>query len=120
METTHCSADAKHIRRFLNTCDGNWHSCIYVSCTFCQTPGLCKERDFLFLPDEEGIPSILPISDAKFLFSRIPEPMECLSVLTVAQFLSMYQQFFKQRQFSSNGCPCMSLLHAQEEACYDW
>ena len=30
MEQSRCNADAKHIRHFLDICDGNWHSCIYV------------------------------------------------------------------------------------------
>lgn len=120
MTNTHCSADAKHIRRFLNTCQGNWHNCIYVNCASCKTPGFCREPGFLFHPDEKGVPCILPFSDARILFARVPEPAECLSVLTTVQFLSLYRDFLKSHHFPDGYCPCISLLHTQEAACYDW
>lgn len=120
METTHCTADAKHIRHFLNACDGSWHNCILVDCINCQYPGLCKDAGFLFCPDPEAVPCILPLSDARILFPRCPEPDECLSAMIVTQFLTMYKEFLKQQHFPSSYCPCMALLKAQEEKCYEW
>ena len=76
MEQSRCNADAKHIRHFLDICDGNWHSCIYVRCVSCKTPGYCNGPHFLYHPDENGSPCVLPMADARMLFSRIPEPTE--------------------------------------------
>lgn len=56
MEQSRCNADAKHIRHFLDICDGNWHSCIYVRCVSCKTPGYCNGPHFLYHPDENGSP----------------------------------------------------------------
>lgn len=94
MEQSRCNADAKHIRHFLDICDGNWHSCIYVRCVSCKTPGYCNGPHFLYHPDENGSPCILPMADARMLFSRIPEPTECLSAITLEQFQSLYGLYF--------------------------
>lgn len=67
-ETPHCKTDAKHIRHFLNLCEGNWHSCIYVWCRTCNAQESCENSGFLFHPDETGSPCILPLSDAALLF----------------------------------------------------
>lgn len=120
METTHCTADAKHIRHFLNACNGNWHNCIYVTCIGCQTPGLCKEPGFLFHPNQTAAPLILPLSDARILFPRYPEATECLCSITAEQFRIMYRDFLEEQHFPSSYCPCIALLKAQENACYDW
>lgn len=120
METTHCMTDAKYIRHFLNLCEGNWHNCIFVDCTHCPTPGICKEPGFLFKPDQTATPSILPLSDAHILFARSPEPEECLCAITVGQFMGMYDSFLKEQHFPDSYCPCMALLKLQEENCYDW
>lgn len=94
MEQSRCNADAKHIRHFLDICDGNWHSCIYVRCVSCKTPGYCNGPHFLYHPDENGSPCVLPMADARMLFSRIPEPTECLSAITLEQFQSLYGLYF--------------------------
>ena len=90
METTHCLADAKHIRRFLDACDGNWHRCIYINCANCRAKNPCKETGFLFCPDCRAIP------------------------------LDMYAEFLKEQKIISPDCPCMVLLDIQNKACYDW
>lgn len=76
METTHCLADAKHIRHFLDACDGNWHRCIYVECANCRAKNPCNHSGFLFCPDYRAVPLILPLSDADILFACRPEPGE--------------------------------------------
>ena len=78
METTYIQTDIKHVRRFLDACDGNWHHCIHVTCPSCKTSGICRESGFLFHPDATAEPLILPLSDARILFSCYPEPEECI------------------------------------------
>ena len=120
METKRIGTDARHIRRFLDTCDGNWHECIYVDCPVCEAPGTCRQPGFLFHPDERAAPLILPLSDAEILFSRSPEPEECLLRMDLAVFLSMYGVYLKTLHIPARGCPCMELLRFQEDECYDW
>ena len=115
MEQSRCNADAKHIRHFLDICDGNWHSCIYVRCVSCKTPGYCNGPHFLYHPDENGSPCILPMADARMLFSRIPEPTECLSAITLEQFQSLYGLYFAKEALTDKPCPCFALLRGEPE-----
>ena len=120
METTHCLADAKHIRRFLDACDGNWHRCIYVECANCRVKNPCNQPGFLFCPDHRAVPLVLPLSDADMLFACCPEPEECLGVFKDTVFLEVYAQFLKGQKIISPDCPCMALLDIQNKDCYDW
>lgn len=117
---THINIDAKHLRRFLNSCDGNWHNCIHISCTSCQIQKSCPEQGFLFHPDNAAIPLLLPLTAAENLFSCHIEPEECLCSLTMTQFLSMYGDYIKKQQYPDNACCCMAMLKAQEDENYDW
>lgn len=118
--TKHCNADAKYIQKFLNTCNGNWHNCIFVDCKYCRFTTRCESPGFLFLPDENAVPCILPLSDAQIIFSRIPEPEECLDAISVFQFLSMYNGYLKSQKTPDGGCPCINLLKNQQDANYEW
>ena len=120
METTYCLADAKHIRRFLDACDGNWHRCIYVECANCRVKNPCNQSGFLFCPDYRAVPLILPLSDADMLFACRPEPEECLGVFKDTVFREVYAQFLKGQKIISPDCPCMALLDFQNKDCYDW
>lgn len=116
----HLSVDAKYISRFLNICDGNWHSCIFVSCENCTYTDKCGLPGFLFLPDELGKPYMFPLEDAAVLFSRTPEPDECLFRITQIQFLNMYKEFFKSYSSAGTLCPCRQFLKQAMDSCYDW
>ena len=99
MEQSRCNADAKHIRHFLDICDG---------------------PHFLYHPDENGSPCVLPMADARMLFSRIPEPTECLSAITLEQFQSLYGLYFAKEALTDKPCPCFALLRHQESSHYHW
>lgn len=120
METTYIQTDIKHVRRFLDACDGNWHHCIHVTCPSCKTSGICSEPGFLFHPDATSEPLILPLSDARILFSCYPEPEECISNISVSAFLSLYRSYLNTKTAVKSDCPCMELLKMQEEKNYDW
>lgn len=120
MERTHCMADAKHIRRFLNCCEGNWHRCVYVRCTACNTPAFCGCPDYLYHPDENGQPCVLSMRDAKLLFARIPEPTECTAAITLEQFSSLYQPYLSALGLSQSHCLIDALLKRAEGQNYDW
>ena len=120
METIHCLADAKHIRRFLDACDGNWHRCIYINCVNCRAKSSCNQLGFLFCPDHRAVPLVLSLSDADMLFACHPEPGECLAVFKDSVFLDIYAQFLKEQKILSPDCPCMALLDTHNKDCYDW
>ena len=120
MERTHCTADARHIRHFLDCCEGNWHQCVYVRCVSCKTPGYCRQPDFLYHPDPDGKPCVLPMRDARLLFARLPEPTECAGALTMEQFTSLYRPYLEKEGLLEAPCLPEALLRLQEAACYDW
>lgn len=120
MEHPHCMADAKHIRHFLNCCEGNWHRCIYVRCVSCPVSETCKHPDFLYHPDEKGLPCILHVKDSGILFSRIPEPTECCASVTSVQFAELYQLYLKAEGLAECHCIPTALLKLQEQSCYNW
>ena len=120
LERTHCTADARHIRHFLDCCEGNWHQCVYVRCVSCKTPGYCRQPDFLYHPDPEGKPCVLLMRDARLLFARLPEPTECAGALTMEQFTSLYRPYLEKEGLLEAPCLPEALLRLQEAACYDW
>lgn len=120
MKTTHCITDAKYIRHFLDSCDSNWHRCIYVRCRTCSLPYRCTEPGFLFHPDENGTPVILPIQDANMIFSTRPDPEECIGTMTLSDFLSLYQLYLKKEELLNFPCPIRVLIKKQTENFYDW
>ncbi len=120
MKTTHCIADAKYICHFLNICDGNWHKCIYVKCRTCSLPCQCKEPGFLFHPNEDGVPIILPLQDAYILFATRPEADECINIMNMTDFLSLYQLYLKKNELLDFSCPIRALMNMQTENFYRW
>lgn len=120
MKHPHCKTDAKHIRHFLNLCEGNWHSCIYVWCRTCNAQESCENSGFLFHPDETGSPCILPLSDAALLFTRIPEPTECTGSMSIAAFTELYLPYLAAQKLPLKPCPIPALLRLQENQQYDW
>ena len=91
MKQSHINADAKHLRHFLDLCNGNWHNCVYVRCVFCDTRSFCNGSHFLYHLDSSGIPCVLTMADAEMIFSRIPEPTECANAITLDEFLPLYR-----------------------------
>lgn len=67
-----------------------------------------------------GSPCVLPMADARMLFSRIPEPTECLSAITLEQFQSLYGLYFAKEALTDKPCPCFALLRHQEASHYHW
>ena len=60
------------------------------------------------------------MADARMLFSRIPEPTECLSAITLEQFQSLYGLYFAKEALTDKPCPCFALLRHQEASHYYW
>lgn len=120
MKQSHINADAKHLRHFLDLCNGNWHNCVYVRCVSCDTRSFCNGSHFLYHLDSSGIPYVLTMADAEMIFSRIPEPTECADAITLDEFLALYSSYLKSIHLASKPCPCIALLRYQENAHYNW
>lgn len=116
---THCKTDSKVIGRFLHLCDGNWHKCIYVHC-LCRENHACPLADFLFLPDKQGQPVILPRKDCNIIFSRIPDPEECLLQINSIQFKELYGSYIKTLKVPDTSCSICYIWELTIDSEYDW
>lgn len=93
---------------------------VFMFAVFPVKPQVIVMACFLYHPDENGSPCVLPMADARMLFSRIPEPTECLSAITLEQFQSLYGLYFAKEALTDKPCPCFALLRHQEASHYHW
>lgn len=119
MSESRCISNIKTIHQFLNATDANWRNSIYIECTACkfdadrQTCG-----DFLFVPDEDGTPLLLPVRDAEILAARSIDKSECLGLVSSLRFESLFQKWFRMMSSSADKCPYLQVvqkLHAPEK-----
>lgn len=120
METIQLQTDAKHIRKFLDACDGNWHNCILVSCISCNYQTTCSQKGFLVCPGSSAEPLLLPLSDADILFSCRPDAEECICHLSFSDFHRLYHEYLMTIPADAPECPCMNLIKLQMKQNYDW
>lgn len=100
-----CVSDINTIRKFLNLTEGNWRNTIYIECKACKyEPHECC-GDFLCIPDENGMPILLPVCDCKILFSRYIDPSECLLWISHYRFCELYSAWLKTQQTGIDKCP---------------
>ncbi len=85
-----CITDIKTIHRFLILTEGNWRNSIYIECKTCKYEPYEGCGDYLCVPDENGAPVLLPVSDAKVLFTKYIDPSECLLWISHNRFLEIY------------------------------
>ena len=106
-----CRTSIRIIHKFLNTTGGNWRNSIYVECRCCKykKPDICAEQaDWLYVSDSEGTPLLLPVSDAKILFSRAIDKSECLLEISNLRFQALFQDYIMLRHHDSTQCPLLT------------
>lgn len=115
MEKKRCVSNIETIRRFLNATEGNWRSSLYIECSVCKFGGDC--RDHLFVPDEDGTPLLLPVSDVELLIGGPVDKSECLGLLSNARFSELFHKWMQRLASDSAVCPFLQvgkLLHSPE------
>lgn len=70
-----CITDIKTIHRFLTLTEGNWRNSIYIECKTCKYAPHEGCSDYLCIPDENGALVLLPVCDAKVLFTKYIDPL---------------------------------------------
>lgn len=100
-----CITDIKIIHKFLNLTGGNWHNSIYVECKHCKYAPHEGCGDFLCVPDEDGLPVILPVCDCRVLFSRYIDPSECLLWISQLRFQEIYRAWCTKQTTMPDQCP---------------
>ena len=116
MEKKHCVSNIETIRRFLNATEGNWRNTLYIECSVCKYGGEC--RDHLFVPDEDGTPLLLPVSDVELLIGRLVDKSECLGLVSNARFAALFHKWMQRLASDPAACPFLQadkLLNAPED-----
>lgn len=111
MGESRCTSNIKTVHRFLNATDANWRNSFYIECTTCKfgaDPKCCD--GFLFVPDEDGTPLLLPVHDAELLAARPIDKSECLGLVTNLRFESLFQKWFRSLSTDHNACPYLQAV----------
>lgn len=102
---SNCITDIKTIHRFLTLTEGNWRNSIYIECKTCKYAPHGGCADYLCIPDENGTPVLLPVSDAKVLFTKYIDPSECLLWISHNRFLEIYRGWNRKHCTEQDKCP---------------
>ena len=96
------------IASFFEATEGNYRNAFYVSCDPHCSNKQCG--DFLFIPDFDCKPILVPVSDLeRFLETRI-DKTDCACILTIHCFLRFYQRWFADTVTDSKCCPVPKLI----------
>jgi len=85
--------------------DHNWRNTFYIRCDGCRFPRRDGCGDFLFVPDEEGRPVLLPIRYAEAVYGLI-DMGDCLGQMSALMFCELYKRWV-QNALSDEGCPLL-------------
>lgn len=107
MGNARCKSDIALIHAFLDATQGNWRKSLYIEC-HCKY-GKQECRDFLYTPDAEGCPLLLPCCDAEILFARHLDKSECLGVISNLCFHELFTSWFDSRVTDPSTCPFLQL-----------
>ena len=100
-----CFADETTIQKFQTLTRGNWKNSVYVECKQCKYEPHEACGDFMYIPNENGVPVILSVSDCTLLFSRIIDPSECLLWIDHLKFQDIYYAWIVTNQKDPFQCP---------------
>lgn len=105
-----CYTHYGNIGAFLRNINGNWRNSMYVACTVCkyQKENCCS--DLLVSFGADGVPAVIMVTDANFLFGTIIDKTECLCEISNAKFRWLFENYL-QRHADSNAslCPFLQL-----------
>ncbi|MBQ3179322.1 MAG: hypothetical protein IJB52_16005 [Clostridia bacterium] len=107
---SNCITDIKTIHRFLTLTEGNWRNSIYIECKTCKYEPHEGCGDYLCVPDENGAPVLLPVSDAKVLFTKYIDPSDCLLWIRHNRFLAIYRAWDRRHCAEQDKCPFTSVV----------
>lgn len=111
MDQSRCCSNIKVIHRFLTATDANWRNSIYIECSACKFGAdqtTCG--DFLFVPDEDGTPLLIPVHDAEILAATVIDKSECLGIVTNLRFENLFQKWFRTLSADTGVCPYLQAI----------
>jgi len=104
-EMSNCITDIRIIHKFLNLTEGNWRNSIYIECKQCKYEAHEGCGDYLCVPDENGTPVLLPVSDCEILFARYIDPSECLLWISHYRFFEIFKAWINAKPLGTDTCP---------------
>lgn len=102
--------------RFFEATEGNYRNALYIHCCVCKHQRENNCGDFLFIPDHDCQPILLPLTDAELFMGRPVDRSDCAGVLTNHAFLQLYHQWLMLQTDSDEICPYHQLLHKMNVA----
>ncbi|MEG0541817.1 MAG: hypothetical protein RR461_03075 [Angelakisella sp.] len=111
MGESRCRSNIRLIHRFLNATDANWRNSIYIECAVCKF-GIDQTTcgDFLFAPDEDGTPLLIPVCDAEILAATVIDKSECLGIVTNLRFENLFGKWFRGLGTDHGLCPYLQAI----------
>ena len=102
------------IASFFESAEGNFRNAVYVSCS-CEYTKESGCEDFLFVPVNDCIPSILPVSDAEKFIGFTIDKTEFPVTMDSRSFIRIYSKWIESITPSSRDCPVHQLLHLMNQ-----
>lgn len=91
-----CYTHFLNVGKFIGNINGNWRNSIYVTCSVCKAPKENGCSDMLVSFDENGIPAVITVTDANYLFGTTVDKSECLCEISNAKFYCLFENFFRK------------------------
>ncbi len=110
MKNQKCISNIKTLHAFLNATKANWRNSIYIECSICKHEKTESCEDYLFAPNADGTPLLIPTSDMNIICNMITDKSECLGIMSNAKFKDLYEGWFEQITTDKNECPFINAV----------
>ena len=104
-----CYTDYTNIGKFISNINGNWRNSIYVTCSVCKSEKQSCCDDMLVSFDTDGIPTVIAVTDANFIFATVIDKSECLCEMSNGRFICLFEGMIKKHTSPEKGCPLLQL-----------
>ena len=105
-----CYTNYTNIGKFISNVNGNWRNSIYVTCSVCKAKKEACCDDLMVSFDANGVPTIILVTDANYIFGTIIDKSECLCEMSNARFKYLFENHFEKNIDSESGvCPYLQM-----------
>ena len=102
------------LRRFIKASRGNWHNAVYIECGVCLTENKrCGAPDFLYVPDYDGRPVLIPRTSLERFLGEPVQKDECFLELSRVEFERLYKALIEDRVDFSAPCSLFRLIEQE-------
>lgn len=98
-----------NIGKFISNINGNWRNSVYITCSICRFEKQNCCEDILASFDGDGIPTLITVNDANYIFATVVDKTECLAEISNAKFSCLFDLFLRKNTVDEKGCPFLQL-----------